>query len=112
MRAEESQTRVHYKGESADFIVFVESAEQVNKWRSDKSIPLAQVVNSFHIFNTQQGSQGMLGQASAGTVENEFNTKVTEDAIAVILSKGDIKEMKSREREGNTNITIGTLGGH
>lgn len=43
-------TKVHYKGNDDDFIVFVESAAAVQDWRKDKSIPLAQVVNGFKIF--------------------------------------------------------------
>lgn len=47
-------TKCHYSGNSEDFIVFVESAEDVEKWKKDSSIPLAQVVDSFKIMITHK----------------------------------------------------------
>ena len=47
-------TKVHYKGREEDFIVFVDSAEDLEKWKGDRSIPLANVVNSFKIFVTHK----------------------------------------------------------
>jgi hypothetical protein len=41
--------KVHYKGSEEDFIVFVESPEDLEKWKKDSSIPLAQVVDSFKV---------------------------------------------------------------
>jgi hypothetical protein len=54
VRGEGTQIRVHYKGKEDDFIVFAEGTEEVKKWKGDKSIPLAQVVNSFKIFVTHR----------------------------------------------------------
>lgn len=54
VRGEGIQTKVHFKGQEDDFIVFVDSGEDVKKWRKDKSVPLAQVVNSFKIFVTHK----------------------------------------------------------
>jgi hypothetical protein len=54
VRGEGTQTKVHFKGKEDDFIVFADSAEDVRKWRKDKSVPLAQVVNSFKIFVTHK----------------------------------------------------------
>ena len=53
-RGETIQTKCHYKGASEDFIVFVESIKAVEDWKKDKSVPLAQVVDSFKIFVTHQ----------------------------------------------------------
>ena len=47
-------TKVHYKGNTDDFIVFADSAQDVEKWKNDSSIPLAQVVNSFKIMITHK----------------------------------------------------------
>lgn len=47
-------TKVHYKGSDEDFIVFVENPEELKKWKGDRSIPLAQVVDSFKIFVTHK----------------------------------------------------------
>lgn len=55
-RGNAPQTKVHYKGANTqeDFIVFVESAQSVNEWKKDRTIPLAQVVNGFKIFVTHK----------------------------------------------------------
>ena len=54
MRGNAQQTIVHYKGSTEDFIVFAESAQAVEEWKKDKSVPLAQVVNGFKIFVTHK----------------------------------------------------------
>lgn len=46
--------KVHYKGSTDDFIVFVDSADDLKAWKEDKSIPLAQVVGSFKIMVTDK----------------------------------------------------------
>lgn len=53
-RGNASQCKVHLKGETEDFIVFVESKEALQEWRKDKSVPLAQVVDGFKIFITHK----------------------------------------------------------
>jgi hypothetical protein len=47
-------TKVHFKGKTEDFIVFVDSAQDLEAWKKDSSIPLAQVVNSFKIMVTHK----------------------------------------------------------
>jgi len=53
-RGEAPQIKCHYKGTDEDFVVFVEDAKALNNWKTDKSIPLAQVVGSFKIFVTHK----------------------------------------------------------
>ena len=55
-RSEAAQTKVHYKGENTgdDFIIFIDSADAMQKWKTDKTIPLAQVVQSFKVFTTRR----------------------------------------------------------
>lgn len=54
VRGEASQTKVHFKGNNEDFILFVDDAETYKKWKSDSSIPLAHFVSSFKIFVTHK----------------------------------------------------------
>lgn len=56
MKASGNQTKIHYKGTKTDedFIVFVDSEEDLKKWKGDKSIPLAQVVGLFKVFVTHK----------------------------------------------------------
>jgi FKBP-type peptidyl-prolyl cis-trans isomerase len=53
-RGDAEQVKVHYKGEHDDYVIFVESAEAVQNWKKDSSIPLAQVVNGWKIFCTHK----------------------------------------------------------
>ena len=53
-RGETIQAKVHYKGKDEDFLVFLDSAEDYQKWLGDKSVPLAQVVSSFKVFVTHK----------------------------------------------------------
>lgn len=54
VRGEATQTKVHYKGTHDDFLVFLDSAADYQKWLGDKSVPLAQVVSSFKVFVTHR----------------------------------------------------------
>ena len=51
-RGDKPATRVHYKGDHNDFVIFAESPEIVCRWKKDRSIPLMEVVDSFHVFTT------------------------------------------------------------
>jgi len=54
VRGDTEQIKVHFKGKDDDFILMAESKEAVNKWKSDKSTPLVDVVNSFDVFVTNK----------------------------------------------------------
>ncbi|RPB20829.1 DUF1960-domain-containing protein [Terfezia boudieri ATCC MYA-4762] len=102
-RGDKPATHIHYKGDYNDFVIFAESPEIVGRWKKDKSVPLMEVVDSFHIFTTQhQGAQGHLEEASRQALDNEFGTHQEEDVVKKILECGEIKERKGRERTGNT----------
>lgn len=49
-RGNTQQSKVIFKGKNDDFIVFVDSIEDVEKWKKDSSVPLAQVLNGWKIF--------------------------------------------------------------
>jgi len=51
-RGETTQVKVHFKGKEDDFIIFVEDAKAAKDWKTDKTIPLAQVVSSYQVFVT------------------------------------------------------------
>jgi len=107
-KGEGSQTKVHYKGKEDDFIVFVENVKIVRDWKSDKSIPLAEVVNSFKIFvSHKQGAQGQLDSASKATLENEFGTSNEDEIIKTILEKGNMQETETAGRQGDKNESMG-----
>ncbi|KAK5400949.1 hypothetical protein LTR06_011071 [Exophiala xenobiotica] len=85
-------TKVHFKGNTDSFIIFVESAQDVERWKKDRSIPLIQVVNSLKIMVThKQGAQGHLDGASKASLENEFGTSDETKVITTILEQGDVQ---------------------
>ena len=53
-RGNAAQTKVHYKGKDEDFVVMVDDAASVRKWREDKTVPLAQVVSGWKVFVTHK----------------------------------------------------------
>ncbi|KAK3957110.1 ribosome maturation protein [Pseudoneurospora amorphoporcata] len=112
MRGGATETKVHFKGNGEDFLVFVDSKEDYNKWVSDKSTPLAQVVSGFEVFTTHNhGTQGRYETASKSTLENEFGSTNPEDAIKQILEKGTLQESAMAERQGRRNDSNGEFLG-
>ena len=47
------------------------------------------------------GCQGVLEQASNWQLDAEFGTHVQEECAKKVLAQGELKEMRSRQREGN-----------
>lgn len=46
--------KVFYKGEHDDYIVYVDDASAVQKWKKDRTIPLARVVSGWKVFITHR----------------------------------------------------------
>ncbi|GAB1310408.1 Ribosome maturation protein [Madurella fahalii] len=107
-RGDVNRVKIHYKGQDEDFVVFLDSVEDYQKWLSDRSVPLAQVVSSFKVFTThRQGAQGILEGASNAMLENEFGTSDENDAVLKILEKGNLQEFEMSERQGRRNDSNG-----
>lgn len=51
-RGQGLQSKVHYKGSTDDYVVFVEDPAMLKKWREDKTIALVEVVDAFKVFTT------------------------------------------------------------
>ncbi|GAA5890281.1 hypothetical protein JCM8208_002763 [Rhodotorula glutinis] len=58
---------------------------------SHSSIPLVDIVDSFDVFHTGQGSQGILARPSKQELETVFETTKEDDIVEIILTKGQIK---------------------
>lgn len=104
-------SRVVYQKESKGdtFIVIAASPDMVKKWRSDKTIPLIEVVDGYKIFSSRQGAQGQLAAASRGELENEFGTSNEDEVIKRILQEGHVQEGKAGEKWGTKNESHGAL---
>jgi Shwachman-Bodian-Diamond syndrome (SBDS) protein len=53
-RGNAPQTKVIFKGATDSFVVFVDSEQAVKDWMKDRSVPLAQVMAGFKIFQTHK----------------------------------------------------------
>ncbi|KAK2466033.1 hypothetical protein APHAL10511_001675 [Amanita phalloides] len=103
--------RVIYKPDhdkTDEFIVIVNPAEYT-KWKAgDTTIPLSDVVDSFQVFHSSQGSQGILGKASFQQLDNAFGTHRDDDVVTLILQKG--KEQAGDPIHSSFNTTNMTRG--
>ncbi|PPQ65375.1 hypothetical protein CVT24_011485 [Panaeolus cyanescens] len=73
------------------------------------SIPLANVVESFEIFHSGTGSQGLYGRPSKQQLDTVFGTSKDVDVIEHILKHG--REQKAEgpiNHSSNKNISIGS----
>ncbi|KAI6899490.1 hypothetical protein KC318_g10054 [Hortaea werneckii] len=112
-RGNEAQCKVHYKGKSDDFIIFVDSAQAVQDWKKDKTVALATVVSGWKVFVTHKhGSHGILDGASKGQLEGEFGTSKDDDVFKQIIENGSIVESEEHGRQGDKNVSQGPRMGH
>ncbi|KAJ5476797.1 hypothetical protein N7475_002526 [Penicillium sp. IBT 31633x] len=110
-RGNETASKIFYKGRSDDFIVFVDDLDILQKWKNDRSIALANVLNGWKIFLTHShGAQGVLDTASQSSLQNEFGTTDEDACITKILEAGEYQASSAREREGNKNESKGSMG--
>ncbi|KHN94140.1 Ribosome maturation protein SBDS [Metarhizium album ARSEF 1941] len=113
-RGESTQTKVHYKGSTDDFLVFVEDVAQYREWlKGDTSIPLAQFVSSFKIFLThRQGAQGTYDESPKSVLYSEFNTDDEDEVIKKILKEGTMQTIEMPARQGVTNDSMSSMKAH
>ncbi|KAF8897802.1 DUF1960-domain-containing protein [Infundibulicybe gibba] len=100
-------TKVIYKPDSQstdEYTVIVNPAE-FKKWKDGGiTIPLAEVVDSFSIFHSGQGSQGILGKPSKQQLDTVFGTNKDVDVVTIILKKG--KEQSSDGISSQTSFSM------
>ncbi|KAI5859080.1 RNA binding protein-like protein [Tricharina praecox] len=107
-------TKIIYKGkDNNSYVVIVDSAEEYQKWKKDQSVPLAQVLSGWKIFTTHKhGAQGIMDTASNSSLENEFGTSNEEECVKKILRDGSPQTKTNPERQGDTNMTDGSMVAH
>ncbi|KAJ3516274.1 hypothetical protein NLJ89_g1224 [Agrocybe chaxingu] len=101
-------TKVIYKpdSQSTDEYTIIVDPVEFKKWKAgDTTIPLANVVDSFKIYHSGQGSQGILRQPSKQQLESVFGTHKDTDIVEFMLKNG--KEQASEGvNTGSTNLNI------
>jgi ribosome maturation protein Sdo1 len=113
--------RVVYKPDSQstdEFMVIVDNSEY-QRWKEDKSVAIALVVDSFDVFHSGQGSQGKMMRPSKQQLDSIFGTTREEEVVEQILSKGELKAGEGYGKElsglnparGGTSIDTRGSGG-
>jgi hypothetical protein len=112
------KSKVHFKGKTDDFIIFLDDVEAFKNWQTDKSVPYAHFVSPFKIFVThKQGAQGSYDSASKSSIASEFSpedevlkdSEIEEIAFKTILENGSLQTMEMPERQGTTNDSMSSM---
>ncbi|KAF8640017.1 hypothetical protein AX17_001261 [Amanita inopinata Kibby_2008] len=107
-----SLSKIIYKPDtqSTDEFIVIVNSPQYRKWKAgDTTIPLADVVDSFAVFHSGQGSQGLLGKPSNQQLDTVFGSTKDIDVVTTILAKG--REQASEGIQSSTfNSTNPTRG--
>ena len=48
------KSKVHYKGKTDDFLIFLDDVEVFKTWLNDKSVPYAHFISPFKIYVTHK----------------------------------------------------------
>jgi len=109
-----SITKVIYKPDThlTDEYIIIVNPVEYKKWKSgERSIPLAEVVESFEIFHSSsQSSEGYL-RPSKQQLENTFGTSKDIDVVQKLLERGKEQSAEgfhSREGGFSKNPTRGS----
>ncbi|KAI0053777.1 FYSH domain-containing protein [Auriscalpium vulgare] len=97
-----SLTKIVYKPDpnATDVFLVIVDPVEFKKWKEGGyTIPLVSVLDSFEIFSSNQGSQGLLGRPSKQELDNVFGTHTDTDVVLQILEKG--------KEEAGDSITSG-----
>ncbi|OCH96017.1 DUF1960-domain-containing protein [Obba rivulosa] len=84
-------TKVIYKpdpNQHDEYTVIVNDSEYKRWKEGGTTIPLTEVVDSFEVLHSTQGSQGILGRPSKQQLENTFGTSKDVDVVTKILEAG------------------------
>ncbi|PIL37356.1 hypothetical protein GSI_01049 [Ganoderma sinense ZZ0214-1] len=98
-------TKIVYKPSpevNEEFIIIVNPAE-FKRWKE------GEVVDSFEIFWSNQGAQGLLGRPSKQQLENVFGSSKDVDVVTQILNKGREESGKAIRTQNGTNVTKGSF---
>ncbi|KAL4260037.1 Ribosome maturation protein SDO1/SBDS N-terminal domain-containing protein [Pleurotus pulmonarius] len=88
-----------------EYLVIVDH-DQYKKWKEGA------VVDSFQVFYSNQGNQGLLGKPSKQQLDTVFGTHKDDDVVLAILQKGKLQASEgiSTSNFGTTNVARGSIG--
>ncbi|KEI39620.1 uncharacterized protein L969DRAFT_87578 [Mixia osmundae IAM 14324] len=103
--------KVVYKPDSQstdEFMVIIEDAAALKKWKAgETSIPLTEIVDSFDVLHSGQGSQGILGRPSNQELDSVFGTHNQDEVVEMILKKGALQGGDAPEKTASKNDSQG-----
>lgn len=80
------------------------NGDEYLKWKAgDTTIPLTDVVDSFQVFHTGQGAQGIMGHPSKQQLDSVFGTHKDADVVEQILKNGEMQAASAKDRYSTTN---------
>ena len=80
------------------------NGDEYKKWiKGDKTIPLADVVDSFDVFHTGTGAQGIMGRPSKQLLDTVFESHKDVDVVTHILERGQLQTASQKEAYSTTN---------
>ena len=98
-RGEVQQTKVQFNGKENDFVIFVDDANAVEEWKTDKSIPLVHVVKAFKIFVTQKSVTYPLSHSATPTINDQYSlSRLLSDLRLDLLLPQPIYARKNHEQ--------------
>ncbi|KAH6915090.1 ribosome maturation protein [Coprinopsis sp. MPI-PUGE-AT-0042] len=113
-----SLSKVIYKpdSQSTEEYTVVVNPEEYAKWKAgDTTIPLVEVVDSFQVFHSTQGSQGILGTASKQQLDTVFGKNKDVDVVEYILKNGSQQageSIQAGNQFGSRNLANGSFVEH
>lgn len=113
-------TKIYYQPQYEDricengYVVFVSNEEQYEKWKTDSSIPIVNVVAAFQVWTTgNKGVNGELNEPSNLQLDTDWGTHKVDEIIPKILKHGEVKGSgKLGGKFGTTNASMGPRSGH
>jgi len=104
-------TKIIYKPDtqSTDEYTIIVNPEEYKKWKAgDTTIPLADVVDSFKIFHSAQGAQGLLGAPSKQQLDTVFGTHKDTEVVEFMLKNGKDQAADAITSTGTLNVSRGS----
>jgi ribosome maturation protein Sdo1 len=76
--------------ERRNTMVLIVEGESYRKYQQDKTIPLAQVVDSFEVYQFEEGKSGRMGKPSQQELQATFGTTNEDDIVQFMCEHGTL----------------------
>ena len=81
---------VHGSSDTHPTMVIMVDAPAYQEWKKDKSIAIANVVDSFTVLKYEMGRSGILNKPSKSELDATFGTTNVDDIIKIMLENGEL----------------------